>query len=139
MKRSTTYWILGGAAVALGVGVYAYEKNKAATTPAVPPPTLQPGTMTAASTFLTGKNYGIASQLGTGVTTQALLVTALQATGWTNVQVIFFGPTAAGVVPAGLPTGLPPGATNTAWVASGTWNGTNNAPVPTGVLAVQMS
>jgi hypothetical protein len=129
-------WLGGAALVGVTVAAVVYEKNKAPTSPV--PTSLTPGTWTPTTVFNTGGKYGVASQLGANVTGQAALVQALTAAGWTGVQVIYFGPTAAGAAP---PPGTPtvPGSPATAYIASGIWNGANNTPVPTGVVAVQVA
>jgi hypothetical protein len=133
MKKTTLMWVGGAALAAVLVGGVAYAMKKPPATPSNP----AAGALTPATVFNTGKNYGIAAQVGANITTQAQLVSALNAAGWTNVQVQYFGPT-GGAIPQGLPF-TPPGAAATAYVASGTWNGADNTPVPTGVMAALIS
>ncbi len=133
MRKTTMMWVGGGVLAAVLVGGVVYAAKKPPQTPSSP----AAGSLTMATVFNTGKNYGIAAQVGANITTQAQLVTALNAAGWTNVQVQYFGP-GGGAIPQGLPFSVP-GAAASAYVASGTWNGADNTPVPTGVMAALIS
>lgn len=140
-KKQRTLAIVGGVALgAIVVGGVAYAMKKPAA--AIPGGPVAPATptLTPATTLTQGKNYGFAAQLPAGITDPNALVAALQGTGWTNVQVQFFGPTAGSTpqLPAGLPFTVP-APINTAYVASGTWTGATGAAVGSGIVAVQVS
>jgi hypothetical protein len=137
-KKQKTLAVVGVvalAAVVVGGVAYAKSQNQlpgGGAAPAAP-------TMTPATTFAKGGNYGFAAQLPAGTTDQATLIAGLQGIGWTNVQVQFFGPTAnGGNPPAGLPFTVP-APLNTAYVASGTWTGADGTAVGANIVAVRVS
>jgi len=136
-KKQKTLAVVGGVAVAaLVVGGVAYAMSKQQ--PAIPSGPSQPS-LVPVTALTQGKNYGFSAQVSPGIGDAATLTNQLQAAGWTNVQIEYFGPTANGVAPpAGLPFSIP-GAIGTAYVASGTWNGATGTAVPSGVVAVQVS
>lgn len=143
MKRSTTMWLglsaLAGA-VAGGVAYYlSTQKTAAASTPPASVPAGPTATAGLVASFAHGRSYGLAAQLPVGVTDQTTLVQQLNAAGWQNVQIVYFGPNAGvGVVPPGLPI-TPVGTLTTAYVATGTWTGADATPVPVNVSAVQLT
>jgi hypothetical protein len=126
-KKTKTYMIVGGVAVAaLAVGGIAYARMKAVAPP-VPAGQLPAGTP--ATTFTAGTKYTFAAVLPAGATDQATLVTMLHTAGWQTPAVIFFGPTNTGTIPTGLE------ANTSGYVATGIWQGPAT-PVPAGVIAV---
>jgi len=135
MKKTTLMWVGGATIAALAVGgvAYAMQKPKQAVPSSAPGGQLLPTT-----SFSTGKSYGFAAQIDSSIKTAADLVAALQSAGWSNVNVLFFGPTAGGVAPVNPPFAVP-GPAASAYVASGTWNGAEGTSVPAGVVAVQIA
>ena len=127
MKKSTkTLLLVGGAVGIVAIGGYAYaQAHKPA---AVPAGALPAGSITPTASFATGQKYTFAAQIPAGITSSATLQAALASAGWTNVTVPYYG--GAGSVPAGFPQLGAAG-----YIATGTWNGTNGAAVPTGVVA----
>jgi hypothetical protein len=125
MTKKQKMYLGGGvlAAVAIG-GIYLATKKPIA---AVPTPALPSGTPVAS--FVPGQTYTFVAVLPMGIADAAALAASLKAAGWSGVSVLYFGPTAAGAVPAPLQ------ANTTGYAASGTWNGVAT-PVPTGVIAV---
>jgi hypothetical protein len=135
MKKKTLMWIGGAAVAALAVGGVAYAMTKKPAIPAAPVTPNTP-TLTATSVLSAGKNYGFTAQLpATGAADVASLTALLNAAGWQNVQIVYFGPTANGAAP---PVAVS-GALATAYAASGTWGGADNTPTPAGVSVVQIS
>jgi hypothetical protein len=126
MKRSTKHLLIGGAVVAgLVGGVVWYKKAYAA--PAVPT-SLPPGSITPVATFASGQKYTFVAQTPTGISDTTALTAALANVGWSNVNVVYFA--GSGNIPTGFPT-----VASNGYIATGTWNGASNAPVPAGVVA----
>lgn len=138
MDKQTKMLVGGAALAAVAVGgIYLATRPAAAAVPAGPTPATP--TYTAVTTFTAGSNYGFAAQLPAGVADVATLMAQLTTAGWTNVTILYFGPTAAAAtIPAGLPFSLP-GPVTSAYVASGTWSGATGTPVPAGVSAALIS
>lgn len=140
--NKTLVWLGGIVLVSAAVGGIAYAATHAATStpsnpPAPPPPAPGPSPLPApalVSSWSPGNAYIFTSQVPTGVASSDALLQLLAANGWTNVVILFYGPTGALVSGA-----VQPFQTNaTTYVASGTWNGATT-PVPTGVQSVLMS
>lgn len=127
MKKSTKKLLIVGAAAGVLVGgVVWYRKAYAA--PAVPSGQLQPGSITPVTSFQQGTKYTFAAQTPSAVADTSALTAALQASGWSNVNVVYFGGT--GTIPAGFPAVAANG-----YIATGTWTGTSGTAVPNGVVA----
>jgi hypothetical protein len=155
-------WILAaGVAAAAVLGIVVYEKNKAPVSalppaastpiPGLTPPagTTSAGTFSPVLTFVTGQTYEIAGMIpgfgdpnaaAPGSSSAADLANLLQQTGWSNVNILFWGPANAGITGSTFPqelTGAPmPFGVAGAWAARATWNGANGTPVPAGYLAL---
>lgn len=126
MRKSTRTWLwIGGGAAVLLMGGVAYAKMHAA--PAAPSGTLPAGSVTPTTSFMKGLKYTIASTVPAGITDVASLTAALTSAGWSNVTVPYFA--GSGNIPAGFE------ANSGTYVATGTWGGADNTPVPTGVVA----
>jgi hypothetical protein len=129
MKKSTkTLLWVGGAIGIVAIGGYAYAQAHKPATTSVPAGTLPAGSITPTASFATGQKYTFAAQIPAGITSSTSLQAALASAGWSNVTVPYYGGT--GSAPAGFPQLGPAG-----YIATGTWNGTNGAAVPTGVVA----
>lgn len=128
MTKKQKMLLGGGVVAALVVGAVVYAKSKPAAS-AVPAPTALPQG-TPVTTFTNSQEYTFASLLPSGATDAATLAAMLKASGWLTVQILFFGPTNSGAVPAPLQ------ATAGGYAASGVWQGPSGAAVPNGVLAV---
>jgi hypothetical protein len=157
-------WILGaGLAIGAVLGVIIYEehKTKAATPPAastalpgvLPPVASFPGvpaTFTPTLSFITGQTYELASTIpgfgdpnvGPQTASATDMQHLLERSGWSNVNVLFYGPADAGVIstfPQELGGAVLPFGVAGAWAARAVWTGPNGTPVPTGTFAMRVS
>jgi hypothetical protein len=126
MTKSTRNLLIGGAVVAAaagGLAFYEHQKHKTA----VPAGQLPAGTPV--TSFTTGTKYSFAAMIPSGIGDTAALQAALTTAGWQNANVIWFAGN-------GTSTGPFPTPNTNGYVATGTWNGAANAPVPSGVVAV---
>ena len=125
MRKSTKTVLIVGAAVvgAVAVGGIAYAASHK--TPAAPSGALP--AFTPVTTFTPGTRYTIASTVPAAITDTTALTSALAAVGWTNPNVVYFMGTGT------IPTGFESSASG--YVATGTWGGAANTPVPAGVIA----
>ena len=80
-----------------------------------------------------GHSYQWTVRVPEGISTPTQLLTALQAAGWSNVVVRWFGPTKTmnTTNPPAQPWGGDPGL----YVASGTWTGPAHTPIPAGAMS----
>lgn len=151
-ENPSTAFVMGGVVLGiLAVGAVAYaatHKPTPALTPgALPVPSGQPGgggaatevnTLTPATTLTQNVFYELLSSVPTGITDMPRLIAALQAAQWTNVQVLYFGPTGSGIYPTNFP-GAPSTPTPTTYVATATWSGNSGTAVPAGVLVANVA
>jgi hypothetical protein len=126
-KTKRTLMIGGGVAAAGVVGYLVWKSRQPASTPAALP------AGTPVTTLTNGQKYAFGALLPSGLLDQATLVTQLQAAGWSNVAITYF--MGQGSMPS---TALTPPGTG-GYAATAVWNGTNGAPVPSGVVAVAAS
>lgn len=128
MHKSTKMWLGLAALGVVAVGGIAYAASKKPVAITGPQPA---GTLLPATSLGKGHNYILAATVPAGVTDATTLSNALVTNGWSNVTVQYF--MGSGTIPQGLE------ANATSYIASGTWNGADGTPVPTGVVAVQTS
>lgn len=129
MRKSTKMWLGLSALGVVAIGGIAYAASKKPVGSMTGP---QPaGALIPASTFNKGKNYVFAAIVPVGVSDSATMASTLTSIGWSNVNVQYFMGT--GTIPQGLE------ANAQSYIASGTWNGADGTPVPTGAVAVQTS
>jgi len=151
--------IAGGAIVVGGITALIAKSALAKTPPAAPPsntpvtpvlPPTPPGptpgqssqvflNFTPVSQLTPGASYLIASPVPSGYTTSAQLLAALQAAGWTNMTVSYFGPEgdASALWPSEMPWPADPTTMPTMYVAGGTYSGSAPYAIPAGTVAYQ--
>jgi hypothetical protein len=150
-ENPSTAFVVGGLALGLlAVGAVAYAAGKKTVTPtpgALPIAPGQPGgggtaaeqnTLTPATTLTQNVFYELMSSVPQGIADVPSLISALKSAQWTNVQIIYFGPTGSGIYPSNFP-GAPSTPTPTTYVASAQWAGNNGTAVPAGVLVANVA
>lgn len=148
-ENPSTAFVVGGIALGLlAVGAVAYAASKKTTVATALPvaPGLPGGggaavegnTLTPVTTLTQNVFYELVSNVPQGIADIPRLITALQTAQWTNVQIIYFGPTGVGIYPTNFP-GAPSTPTATTYVATATWSGSDGAAVPAGVLVANVA
>jgi hypothetical protein len=94
---------------------------------------LQQSTAATSTSWEPGRSYMFETRVPPGVTTQDQLASTLQSAGWVNITINWFGPTQTtnSAAPPISPWGGDPGL----YVATGTWNGPANTPIPQWVMS----
>lgn len=123
----TGLWIGGLVLGVLAVGGVAYAAtHKPAMTG--PPP---PASLTTSTSWTAGHVYIVGATVPSGVHDAGSLLGVLAANGWTNLQMLYFGPT--GTV---TPTSIPFSVDSSMYAVTGTWSGASGTPIPAGVTSV---
>lgn len=121
-------WVGGLVVGVLAVGGVAYAATHK---PAMTGPPA-PAALTTSTAWDTGKSYLIGATVPSGVHDADTMLKGLVANGWTNVQILYFGPT--GSVVSGVK--IPFSVDSSMYAASGTWNGAMSTGIPAGVTSV---
>lgn len=148
-ENPSTAFVVGGLALGLlAVGAVAYAAGKKTATPtALSIAPGQPGgggasvetnSLTPVTTLTQNVFYELMSSVPQGIVDMPGLISALQTAQWTNVQVLYFGPTGSGIYPTNFP-GAPATPTPTTYVVSATWSGNTGTTVPAGVLVANVA
>jgi hypothetical protein len=130
-KTEKTFVWMGGlvlGVLAVGGVAYAATHHK----PSAANPT--PASLTTSTTWDTGKNYLFAANVPSGMHDADSLIKSLAANGWTNIVILYFGPTGSVVANTKLPFTVDSGM----YAASGTWGGAAGYPIPSGVSSVNV-
>jgi hypothetical protein len=149
MKRSTKTLLWVGGAVVGAIAVVAVAKAaKPAAAVVVPPGGALPGaapgagteinSLTPATTLTSNVLYEIMSTVQPGIPDAATLSSLLVSGGWTNIQIIYWGPTKSGIYPTNFP-GASSAPSATTYVASAVWSGSNGAAIPAGLLVANVA